>query len=309
MIVNSRFRNNRAGIVPNSGSYELCYPERKTTIVGNIVHDNNQADTPAIDVALLAMGNGILSAGGVANVDRAQPVYGPRQDRHRPRAVPRGGRQRRQSRRRTSGPRRARPRNEPRSTTGDVRVRAVGATRQQVVGNVRRGLPASPTSPSATSAERPVDARQLLQRQRVHHVVRRPTSSARPVRGRRARATATTAHLDSTWCRGSTRPTGSAGGRPTKADCRAPQPQENMPDAANAPADPATDMPASGRPRRHRRARASPAGSTTPPASPSARRRRSPWPRAAARRPPVLGGRASSRRRDGAQRRRRRRRR
>ena len=66
-IVNSRFSNNRAGIVPNSGSYELCYPQRETTIVGNLVYSNNQADTPAIEVALLAMGNGILVAGGVRN--------------------------------------------------------------------------------------------------------------------------------------------------------------------------------------------------------------------------------------------------
>jgi len=68
LIINSTFRNNRAGIVPNSGSYELCYPERETTIVGNLVYDNNQTDTPAIDVALLAQGNGILVAGGINNV-------------------------------------------------------------------------------------------------------------------------------------------------------------------------------------------------------------------------------------------------
>ena len=66
-IVNSIFRFNRAGVVPNSGSYELCYPERATTVVGNVVYSNNQPDTPAIDVALLAMGNGILVAGGVNN--------------------------------------------------------------------------------------------------------------------------------------------------------------------------------------------------------------------------------------------------
>src|SRR5918998_1091111 len=35
LIVNSTFRDNRAGIVPNSGTYEPCYPERETTIVGN----------------------------------------------------------------------------------------------------------------------------------------------------------------------------------------------------------------------------------------------------------------------------------
>ena len=75
LIVNSRFNNNRAGLVPNSGSYELCYPERRTTIVGNLVYSNNQGDTPAIDVALLAMGNGILPAGGVANVIRNNRVW------------------------------------------------------------------------------------------------------------------------------------------------------------------------------------------------------------------------------------------
>ncbi len=66
-IINSTFRFNRAGVVPNSGSYEPCYPERNTTIIGNLVYSNNQGDTPAIDVALLAMGNGILPAGGVRN--------------------------------------------------------------------------------------------------------------------------------------------------------------------------------------------------------------------------------------------------
>ena len=75
LIVNSTFRFNRAGVVPNSGSYELCYPERQTTIVGNTVHSNNQADTPAIDVALLAMGNGILIAGGVLNDIERNLVY------------------------------------------------------------------------------------------------------------------------------------------------------------------------------------------------------------------------------------------
>ncbi|MGA0879525.1 MAG: right-handed parallel beta-helix repeat-containing protein [Ilumatobacteraceae bacterium] len=75
VIVDSIFRRNRAGIVPNSGSYELCYPERQTTIVGNRVYSNNQPDTPAIDVAILAMGNGILSAGGVQNIIERNRVW------------------------------------------------------------------------------------------------------------------------------------------------------------------------------------------------------------------------------------------
>ena len=83
LIINSRFNNNRAGIVPNSGSYELCYPQRETTIVGNLVYSNNQPDTPAIDVALLAMGNGILPSGGVGNIISRNRVWDHDVDRHR----------------------------------------------------------------------------------------------------------------------------------------------------------------------------------------------------------------------------------
>ena len=68
VIARNEFRFNRAGVVPNSGSYELCYPERDTTVVGNLVHDNSQPDTPAIDVAKLAMGNGIITPGGHNNL-------------------------------------------------------------------------------------------------------------------------------------------------------------------------------------------------------------------------------------------------
>ncbi len=74
-IVRSTFRDNRAGIVPNSGAYELCYPGRRNTIVGNVVHSNNSQDAPAIDVALLAQGNGILLAGSVENVVERNLIY------------------------------------------------------------------------------------------------------------------------------------------------------------------------------------------------------------------------------------------
>ena len=75
LIVNSRFNNNRAGIVPNSGSYELCYPQRETTIVGNLIYSNNQGDTPAIDDAIVAMGNGVLISGGVRNTISRNRVW------------------------------------------------------------------------------------------------------------------------------------------------------------------------------------------------------------------------------------------
>ena len=68
LIVNSVFRNNRAGIVPNSGDYEKFPPERESTLVGNLVYANSNADTPAIDSARQATGNGILIFGGIDNV-------------------------------------------------------------------------------------------------------------------------------------------------------------------------------------------------------------------------------------------------
>jgi len=74
-IVNSTFANNRAGIVPNSGSYELCYPSRDTTVAGNIVHDNNYTEGPGIAVSLLAQGNGILLAGAVTATVSNNLVY------------------------------------------------------------------------------------------------------------------------------------------------------------------------------------------------------------------------------------------
>lgn len=68
IIKDSVWRYNRAGIVPNSGSYEPEYPQDDNTIVGNLVHDNNNGETPAIDISITAMGNGILVAGGINNV-------------------------------------------------------------------------------------------------------------------------------------------------------------------------------------------------------------------------------------------------
>ncbi|WP_426571875.1 right-handed parallel beta-helix repeat-containing protein [Aquihabitans sp. McL0605] len=74
-IINSEFAHNRAGMVPNSGSYEPCYPGRANTIVGNTVHDNNYLDGPGIDASLLAQGNGILLAGSINNDVERNLVY------------------------------------------------------------------------------------------------------------------------------------------------------------------------------------------------------------------------------------------
>jgi Right handed beta helix region len=68
VVANSIFRNNRAGIVPNSGSYELCYPQRETTFAGNLVHSNYEPNAPTNSTADDAFGIGIALLGGVGNV-------------------------------------------------------------------------------------------------------------------------------------------------------------------------------------------------------------------------------------------------
>ncbi len=75
LIVNSVWRYNRAGIVPNSGTGETMWPERETTIVGNLVYGNNNDKTPAISIAETAIGNGILLAGANDNIVERNMVF------------------------------------------------------------------------------------------------------------------------------------------------------------------------------------------------------------------------------------------
>jgi hypothetical protein len=76
VIARSAFHDNRAGVVPNSGSYEKLAPERQTTIVGNHVYNNGNGRTAAIEIARVATGNGILLAGGNDNVVERNLVTG-----------------------------------------------------------------------------------------------------------------------------------------------------------------------------------------------------------------------------------------
>jgi hypothetical protein len=74
-IVDSEFAHNRAGVVPNSGSYELCYPSRETVVAGNRVHDNDYTNGGGISDSLLAQGNGILLAGAVKALIAHNLIY------------------------------------------------------------------------------------------------------------------------------------------------------------------------------------------------------------------------------------------
>ncbi len=75
ILMKSTWRRNRAGIVPNSEDGEKNPPQHEATIVGNLVYDNNNGKTPAIDDALLAEGNGILVAGGDKNLITHNRVF------------------------------------------------------------------------------------------------------------------------------------------------------------------------------------------------------------------------------------------
>ncbi|MBJ7513228.1 MAG: right-handed parallel beta-helix repeat-containing protein, partial [Acidimicrobiia bacterium] len=75
VIANSIWRYNRAGIVPNSGDGEALAPQRKATVIGNLVYSNNNGETPAIGAAKLAQGNGILIAGGSDNLVTKNRVW------------------------------------------------------------------------------------------------------------------------------------------------------------------------------------------------------------------------------------------
>ncbi len=63
-LVNSIWRYNVAGLVPNTLDTELLPPFRGVTIVGNLIHDNGNRDAPALAFEWAAKGNGIMLAGG-----------------------------------------------------------------------------------------------------------------------------------------------------------------------------------------------------------------------------------------------------
>ncbi len=74
-VVSSVWRHNRVGIVPNSGTEEENPPQHGITIVGNTVYSNNNDKTAAISIAQLAIGSGILIAGGNDDVVERNLVY------------------------------------------------------------------------------------------------------------------------------------------------------------------------------------------------------------------------------------------
>ena len=75
VIARSSWHDNRAGIVPNSGTGEADPPQRAATIVGNTVFHNNNEQSAASGLALLADGDGIVVYGGQDNLVTRNRVF------------------------------------------------------------------------------------------------------------------------------------------------------------------------------------------------------------------------------------------
>jgi hypothetical protein len=67
VIENSEWDRNSAGLVPNTLDSEKGAPERGTTVIGNYVHDNGNAQAPYNLWSHIVLGDGILLPGGDLN--------------------------------------------------------------------------------------------------------------------------------------------------------------------------------------------------------------------------------------------------
>ncbi len=67
VLKDSIWRDNMAGIVPNTLNSEPNPPEYDTTITNNLVEDNNNLNAPTLSLEYSSFGNGIVVAGGNDN--------------------------------------------------------------------------------------------------------------------------------------------------------------------------------------------------------------------------------------------------
>jgi plastocyanin len=68
LIVNSEWRDNLSGIVPNTLDSEELAPQADAVIAGNWVHDNNNAEAPSKPLQYPSFGMGIIVNGGRDNL-------------------------------------------------------------------------------------------------------------------------------------------------------------------------------------------------------------------------------------------------
>ncbi|EMJ61770.1 MULTISPECIES: right-handed parallel beta-helix repeat-containing protein [Leptospira] len=73
-LISSIWKNNIVGVAPNTLDRELLPPERETTIIGNLIYNNNNPKAPIAALEYPSFGNGILIAGGISNTIRKNVV-------------------------------------------------------------------------------------------------------------------------------------------------------------------------------------------------------------------------------------------
>lgn len=90
-IVDSVWRHNVSGIVPNTLDSQRLPPFGRVTIAGNLIHDNDSREAPALGLQWSAFGNGVLLTGGmdtlvtrnrIVNHERSGVTVGPNLSRN-----------------------------------------------------------------------------------------------------------------------------------------------------------------------------------------------------------------------------------
>jgi plastocyanin len=90
-IVDSVWRHNVSGIVPNTLDSQRLPPFGRVTIAGNLIHDNDSREAPALGLQWSAFGNGVLLTGGmdslvtrnrIVNHERTGVTIGPNLSRN-----------------------------------------------------------------------------------------------------------------------------------------------------------------------------------------------------------------------------------
>ncbi len=76
VISDSLWRDNMAGIVPNTLDSEPGPPQNGVTIVNNLVEDNNNYNAPSKALQYSSLGNGIIVAGGINDLVKDNRVNG-----------------------------------------------------------------------------------------------------------------------------------------------------------------------------------------------------------------------------------------
>lgn len=75
-LVDSVWRHNVSGIVPNTLDSQRGPPFGRVSIVGNLIHDNDSRTAPALGLQWAASGNGVLLTGGIDSLVERNRIVG-----------------------------------------------------------------------------------------------------------------------------------------------------------------------------------------------------------------------------------------